>query len=97
MNELDTAYIPDSSQHYWAQRVTPHDDPLCSVYETDSASHEAWARFVDNCNAQGLEGLTTIVQEIHLQYGAEFHVTTDAWWFQFPSVEEKTQFLLTWL
>lgn len=97
MSDLDSAYVPDSTTPHWGIKPVPYDDPCCLVYETDMPSHETWAQFVDNCNAHGMEGLTAIVNKMKQQYGAQFHITTEAWWFEFPDPDTRLLFVLTWL
>ena len=66
------------------------------VFEMDSPSHECWMNFVDNCVAHGWKGLEHIVKQMEHKYDVKFHITSDAWWFEFPNPDVKLEFMLAW-
>ena len=89
-NNRISSLLPDP------RKQTPYQDVNCMVFESDTPSHELWMQFVDNCNAHGWCGLSSIVKEIEHKYDAKFHVASDAWWFEFPSPDVKLEFTLAW-
>jgi hypothetical protein len=63
------------------------------LFRVNSPSHESWANFVD----QGPGGLPAIIALLHDEYQAQLKVGADYWWIEFPDVETRVSFELTWM
>lgn len=71
----------------------PVPSPNMILFETNSASHDAWMRFV---TSKGMR-LGEIVSWLRDTYQAEFGVSNKYWWIQFPDLDSRQEFELTWM
>lgn len=71
----------------------PVPSPNMILFETNTSSHDAWMRLVV---ARGTH-LSDIVTWLRGTYQAEFGVSNKYWWIQFPDLDSRQEFELTWL